>query len=169
MSIAAQLWQANQDLAEACLNHPFVQGIGDGSLPKANFAYYVGQDAFFLEAFARAYSIAAAKATEALCADARQNVLDVLVFLEHLLDALNHLLGLCQARAGWQFDRGAHLAAAGRRRPSDHAPLALPARRRDVRRLCDAQRGRSQQRQALGQCRLLGADGAEPAWRRPDR
>lgn len=63
MSIAEQLWQANQDLAEACLHHPFVQGIGDGSLPKANFAYYVGQDAFFLEAFARAYSIAAAKAT----------------------------------------------------------------------------------------------------------
>jgi thiaminase (transcriptional activator TenA) len=64
MSIAAQLWQANQDLAEACLHHPFVQGIGDGTLSKANFAYYVGQDAFFLEAFARAYSIAAAKAPD---------------------------------------------------------------------------------------------------------
>ncbi len=63
MSIATQLWQANQDLADACLQHPFVQGIGDGTLPKANFAYYVGQDAFFLEAFARAYSIAAAKVT----------------------------------------------------------------------------------------------------------
>jgi thiaminase/transcriptional activator TenA len=61
MSIAVQLWQANQDLADACLQHPFVQGIGDGTLPKTNFAYYVGQDAFFLEAFARAYSIAAAK------------------------------------------------------------------------------------------------------------
>lgn len=64
MSIAIQLWQANQDLATACLHHPFVQGIGDGSLPKAQFAYYVGQDAFFLEAFARAYSIAAAKVTD---------------------------------------------------------------------------------------------------------
>lgn len=61
MSIATQLWQANQDLATACLYHPFVQGIGDGSLPKDKFAYYVGQDAFFLEAFARAYSVAAAK------------------------------------------------------------------------------------------------------------
>lgn len=61
MSIAIQLWQANQDLAVACLNHPFVQGIGNGTLPKSNFAYYVGQDAFFLAAFARAYSIAAAK------------------------------------------------------------------------------------------------------------
>lgn len=64
MSIAAHLWQAHQDLAVACLRHPFVQGIGDGTLPKANFAYYVGQDAFFLEAFARAYSIAAAKVSD---------------------------------------------------------------------------------------------------------
>jgi thiaminase/transcriptional activator TenA len=62
MSLAQTLWHANQDLAIACLRHPFVQGIGDGTLDTAKFAYYVGQDAFFLEAFARAYSIAAAKA-----------------------------------------------------------------------------------------------------------
>lgn len=62
MSIAVALWQANQDLADACLQNAFVQGIADGSLPQSKFAYYVGQDAFFLEAFARAYSIAAAKA-----------------------------------------------------------------------------------------------------------
>ncbi len=62
MPLSDALWHANQDLATACLHHPFVQGLGDGTLPKAKFAYYVGQDAFFLEAFARAYSIAAAKA-----------------------------------------------------------------------------------------------------------
>ena len=59
--LAATLWQTHHDLALDCLRHPFVQGVGDGSLPEANFAYYVGQDACFLEAFARAYSIAAAK------------------------------------------------------------------------------------------------------------
>jgi thiaminase/transcriptional activator TenA len=64
MSLSHQLWQDNQDIAIACLHHPFVQGIGDGSLPEPRFTYYVGQDAFFLEAFARAYSIAAAKATD---------------------------------------------------------------------------------------------------------
>ncbi|MGB3573696.1 MAG: TenA family protein [Phormidesmis sp.] len=64
MSLSSQLWQANQDLTNASLQSPFVQGIGDGSLPKEKFAYYVGQDAFFLEAFARAYSIAAAKAPD---------------------------------------------------------------------------------------------------------
>ena len=62
MTISDELWSANQDLAKACLEHPFVQGIADGSLEQRKFAYYVGQDAFFLEAFARAYSIAAAKA-----------------------------------------------------------------------------------------------------------
>jgi thiaminase (transcriptional activator TenA) len=64
MTIAHTLWQANQDLAIASLQSPFVQGIADGTLPKSKFAHYVGQDAFFLEAFARAYSIAAAKAPD---------------------------------------------------------------------------------------------------------
>ncbi|MBT9310740.1 TenA family protein [Leptothoe kymatousa] len=62
MALSSKLWQQHLDLAHESLAHPFVQGIGDGTLPKATFAYYVGQDAFFLEAFARAYSIAAAKA-----------------------------------------------------------------------------------------------------------
>lgn len=64
MTIAQTLWQDNQDLAIACLHNPFVAGIGDGTLERSKFAYYVGQDAFFLEAFARAYSIAAAKAPD---------------------------------------------------------------------------------------------------------
>jgi len=62
MSLSLTLWHASDDLAQACLQHPFVQGIGNGTLLVEKFAYYVGQDAFFLEAFARAYSIAAAKA-----------------------------------------------------------------------------------------------------------
>ncbi len=38
--------------------------VADGSLARSQFAYYVGQDAFFLEAFARAYCVAAAKAPD---------------------------------------------------------------------------------------------------------
>jgi thiaminase/transcriptional activator TenA len=64
MTISKDLWQSNQDLAQACLENPFVQGIATGTLERTKFAYYVGQDAFFLEAFARAYSIAAAKAPD---------------------------------------------------------------------------------------------------------
>ena len=64
MTLSFSLWQANQDLTQACLDNSFVQGIADGSLAEEKFVYYVGQDAFFLEAFARAYSIAAAKAPD---------------------------------------------------------------------------------------------------------
>lgn len=64
MTLSQDLWQANQDLAIAALQSSFVQGIATGSLPKPKFAYYVGQDAFFLESFARAYSIAAAKSPD---------------------------------------------------------------------------------------------------------
>lgn len=64
MTISKDLWQSNQDLAQACLDNPFVQGIANGTLERAKFAYYVGQDAFFLESFARAYSLAAAKSLD---------------------------------------------------------------------------------------------------------
>ncbi|PZO22403.1 MAG: TenA family transcriptional regulator [Leptolyngbya foveolarum] len=64
MSLSKILWQTNQDLAVECLQHPFVQRIGDGSLPKSIFVYYIEQDVFFLEAFAKAYSIAAAKSPD---------------------------------------------------------------------------------------------------------
>ena len=64
MTLSEQLWEQHQDLVQASLNHPFVQGIADGSLDQGCFAFYVAQDAFFLESFARAYSIAAAKAPD---------------------------------------------------------------------------------------------------------
>ncbi|MTJ50633.1 TenA family protein, partial [Dolichospermum sp. UHCC 0259] len=50
MNLSSELWVENQDLAQACLEHPFVQGIGNGTLKQEKFADYVGQDAFFLEA-----------------------------------------------------------------------------------------------------------------------
>lgn len=64
MPISDALWQLNADLAQACLNSPFVRGIGDGSLARERFAGYIGQDAFYLQAFARAYTLAAAKSPD---------------------------------------------------------------------------------------------------------
>jgi thiaminase/transcriptional activator TenA len=57
VSLARTLWAANADLAAAALTHPFVRALADGSLPRASFAGYVAQDAFFLEAFARGYAL----------------------------------------------------------------------------------------------------------------
>lgn len=62
MSRSAKLWEANLDWAERCLHHPFVQGIASGELPRERFVFYVGQDAFFLTAFARSYALSLAKA-----------------------------------------------------------------------------------------------------------
>ena len=61
-SLAADLFHENEGLAEACLEHPFVAGLADGTLDPERFRAYVAQDAFFLRAFARAYAVAAARA-----------------------------------------------------------------------------------------------------------
>ena len=60
MSLADTLWRENADLATAALEHPFVRGLADGSLPRDTFAGYVAQDAYFLESFARGYALALA-------------------------------------------------------------------------------------------------------------
>ena len=58
------LWQDNQGLAKECLAHPFVRGLGDGSLDPEVFKRYVAQDAFFLQAFFSAYALGAVRAVE---------------------------------------------------------------------------------------------------------
>ena len=63
MSLATTLWKANGDWAGKILAHRFVQGLGDGTLPVASFKSYVAQDAYFLDAFARAYAFCLAHGT----------------------------------------------------------------------------------------------------------
>jgi thiaminase/transcriptional activator TenA len=62
--LAARLWEANRDLAMVALGDRFVRGLADGSLPAESFKAYVAQDAFFLEAFARAYALALARSPD---------------------------------------------------------------------------------------------------------
>jgi len=45
----------------AYIDHPFVQRLGDGTLPEECFRHYLGQDYLFLIHFARAYGLAVYK------------------------------------------------------------------------------------------------------------
>jgi thiaminase/transcriptional activator TenA len=58
------LWQAIQPIYAAILQHPFLRGLTDGSLPRPSFEFYAVQDALYLREFARALSIAAARAPQ---------------------------------------------------------------------------------------------------------
>ncbi|MGC8793198.1 MAG: TenA family protein [Bryobacteraceae bacterium] len=55
------LWEASQDLALACLRHPFIVGLGEGTLDPRIFRAYVEQDSFYLRAFLKAYALALAR------------------------------------------------------------------------------------------------------------
>lgn len=46
---------------QAYIQHEFVKGIGDGSLPLPAFQYYLRQDYLFLKHFARAFALAVFK------------------------------------------------------------------------------------------------------------
>ena len=76
MSRAAVLWRDNADLARASLDHRFVQGLARGDLPRDAFVFYVEQDAYFLESFARAYALAFAKAPDRTAMLAIRELLD---------------------------------------------------------------------------------------------
>ena len=94
-SLADSLWHRNRVLAEAALEHTFVQGIASGELARATFAYYVGQDAAFLDAFCRAYALALAKSPDQ----------DGLIAFRELLDAAADELRLHRGYADrWDVD-----------------------------------------------------------------
>lgn len=93
MSLAASLWAANRNAAERILAHGFVRGLGDGSLPVDCFKAYVAQDAYFLEAFARAYGFCLANST------AREDLQD---FAELIAGVLEELKLHAAYAARWQ-------------------------------------------------------------------
>ncbi len=64
MSLAKALWEAHTHLVRAALEHPFVRGLADGTAPRPHFQRYIAQDAFFLDAFARAYALALARSPD---------------------------------------------------------------------------------------------------------
>src|SRR5690606_28079070 len=60
---ACQLWRsAAAEAWQGYVCHPFVEQLGQGTLPRAAFLHYLRQDYVCLIHFARAWSLAAAKA-----------------------------------------------------------------------------------------------------------
>lgn len=95
MSLSAQLWSDNSDLAADVLAHPFVRGMADGTLPRERFATYLAQDAFFLESFARAYALALARSRDTA----------TLLALADLIAGVREELGLhASYAASWGID-----------------------------------------------------------------
>jgi thiaminase (transcriptional activator TenA) len=58
---SARLYTAAESIWSAQLEHPFVKALGDGSLPRSNFEFYIRQDARFLEELARLFAYGAIK------------------------------------------------------------------------------------------------------------
>lgn len=64
MALSDDLRAAAADVWEAQHRHPFVTGVGDGTLPRENFRFWVRQDYVFLVEYARALALAAARAPD---------------------------------------------------------------------------------------------------------
>jgi thiaminase/transcriptional activator TenA len=64
LTLARRLWIENTDLAQQALASPFVRALAIGTLPLKTFKAYIAQDAFFLDAFARAYGLALSHASD---------------------------------------------------------------------------------------------------------
>jgi thiaminase/transcriptional activator TenA len=62
LSFSAELREAAAPVWERQAAHPFVAGIGDGTLPEEKFRFYVRQDYLFLIDYGRLLALAAARA-----------------------------------------------------------------------------------------------------------
>ncbi|HEX4814067.1 MAG TPA: TenA family protein [Nonomuraea sp.] len=58
------MWLRTADLMTAIHEHPFVTGLGDGTLDRDRFAFYIVQDARYLAAFSKALATASARAAD---------------------------------------------------------------------------------------------------------
>ena len=62
MAFSAQVWAAALDVIQATESHRFLLAMVDGTLPEANFQYYVLQDSYYLKCFGDALRRVAAHA-----------------------------------------------------------------------------------------------------------
>lgn len=65
MTVSQRLREAARPIWDRCLAHPFVTGIGDGTLPAEKFRYFMLQDYLYLFDYARVFALGVVKARDA--------------------------------------------------------------------------------------------------------
>lgn len=65
MTVSQRLREAARPIWDRCLRHPFVTGIGDGTLPAEKFRYFMLQDYLYLFDYARVFALGVVKARDA--------------------------------------------------------------------------------------------------------
>ncbi len=68
-SFTSRLWQDITGIYDAILAHPFLTGLTDGSLPRDAFAFYVLQDALYLNSYAKALAAISRRAPDEAARD----------------------------------------------------------------------------------------------------
>lgn len=63
-SVSSRLHDAAAPIWDACLRHPFVTGIGDGTLAVEKFRYFMLQDYLYLFDYARVFALGVVKARD---------------------------------------------------------------------------------------------------------
>ena len=63
-SVSYRLHDAAASIWEACLKHPFVTGIGDGTLAVEKFQHFMLQDYLYLFGYARVFALGVVKARD---------------------------------------------------------------------------------------------------------
>lgn len=64
LTISERLYKAAQPVWKECHEHPFVKGIGDGSLTIEQFRYYLLQDYLYLYDYARVFALGIVKSKD---------------------------------------------------------------------------------------------------------
>ncbi|QIN77568.1 thiaminase II [Rubrobacter marinus] len=59
-----ELWRSIESIYREVLDHPFLRGLTDGTLPEECFRHYVLQDALYLREYARALSLAGVRSRD---------------------------------------------------------------------------------------------------------
>ena len=63
-TFTGELWDAIKSIYAGILEHPFLRGLADGTLPEERFRYYVLQDAIYLREYARTLSLAGVRSAD---------------------------------------------------------------------------------------------------------